>query len=422
VRLTRRRPLWQGIAALLCSMASAHAADSELDALALESAPETPAATSGTKVSLEAAVGRARLRGAAGGERETLSRLSADLVLSRRIDKNWRFVLSDRLDHVDPDSGADTINSLRELYAGWQDDAGTWAVEAGRINLRQGPALGFNPTDFFRDQTLRVSTTVNPMLVRDYRLGSVMVRMQRLWADGSLALALSPKLADAPSSRGFSADLGSTNHRDRALLSLGTRWSARSSTLLHVLADSSSRWQLGASGSSLLGDAVVAYGEATTGREPRLLDRAIGRTENVSGTRAVGGLTYTTPFKLSISAELGYNSLALSRSQWDAIATSQPALLGAYLYTADRLQDQAARRSVLVYAKQTDAFTRGLDLTALTRVNTADRSRMVWLEARYRFPQVDVALQWLRYSGKARSEFATTPYKDSVQALATVYF
>ena len=40
-------------------------------------------------------------------------------------------------------------NDFREGYAGWEPFGQTY-LEAGRINVRNGIALGFNPTDFFK--------------------------------------------------------------------------------------------------------------------------------------------------------------------------------------------------------------------------------------------------------------------------------
>lgn len=410
--------------ALLAAAPSAGAADPDpdADALALQTAPESKAEPAGgLKLSLEAALGQAKLRSAGGSQ--TLRRASVDLVYTTRFDKQWRFTLSDRLDSLHPNDGEATVNSLRELYVGWQDPGANWLVEFGRVNLRQGPGLGFNPTDFFRDGALRVSTTVNPLLVREYRLGSVMLRGQRLWSDGSLAVSYSPKLSDHASAQGWSADLGATNARDRGLVSLGTQWSSSTSSQLHVYAEQGGRPQLGASISSLLGEATVAFAEWSWSRERRLLDRAIGAaTPSVGGHRVAAGLTYTTASKLSITGEFEHSDFAMSSGQRDSLAAAQPAVLGAYLFEAQRRQDLAARNAYLIYAKQTDAFWRNFDITALMRINGDDHSTLAWLELRYHWNSVDLSLQALQYRGRTGSEFGSSPYTRTLQALATYYF
>ena len=101
------------------------------------------------------------------------------------------------------EAGADaTVNSLRAAYLSWQPEAGNTIFELGRVNLRYGPGYGCNPTDFFRDGSLRTRTTANPFALRENRLGNVMFRAQRLWTGGSLSEAYSPKSADRPSADG----------------------------------------------------------------------------------------------------------------------------------------------------------------------------------------------------------------------------
>lgn len=419
-----RLPLYLSLALVLtlaAPLSPAHAAPgNDDDALALQSGPEDKLATAGgLKLSLEGAVGRAEFRGQGS---ESLRRGSVDLYYASRLSDQWRFTVSDRMDALHPKDGEATVNSLRELYVGWQNDAASWIVEAGRINLRQGPALGYNPTDFFRDNALRVSTTVNPLLVREYRLGSFMLRAQKLWSEGSLSLSLSPKLENTASADGWNADLGATNARNRALVSLSTQWSQSTSTQLHLYEEQGGQPVLGAGVSSLLGSATVAFAEWTWSREPTLSDRARGSASRTAGQRLATGLTYTTASKLALTAEYEYNGFALTAGDRDALAARQPFLLGAYLFEAARRQDLAARSALMLYAKQTDVFTRNLDLTALLRANTNDHSTLAWLELRYHWSQFDLSLQALQYRGRDLTEYGASPYRRTVQALVTWYF
>jgi hypothetical protein len=413
-----------GLSALLglAAASSGFAADAEADALALPGvAPDDakPEANQPLKLSLEAAVGQGTRRFVPGDE--TLKRLSLDLVYSTRLGSSWRAVLSNRLDALDPREGDSVVNSLREAYVGWQEPSAQWVVEAGRINPRSGPAFGYNPTDFFRDGSLRVATTVDPLLVREYRMGSVMLRAQRLWSEGSLSLAVSPKLADRPSAEGFSLDLGATNNRSRALLTLSAQASAQTSFQLHAYAEDGKRGQLGASVSSLFGDATVAFAEAAVGRDVALLDRVQGRDRLRTEARAAAGLTYTTANKLSIIGELEYNGFAADASQWQAAAAAGPVVRGAYLREADRSQDLAARSALMLYAKQTSAIWRDLDLTAMMRRNWIDHSTLTWVEARYHLGNWDLSAQALQYRGRGPTEFGLTPYRRTWQLLLTYY-
>lgn len=398
---------------------------SDLDALDLKGAPEEAAggAVTPTRLFVEGALGAISQRHGAGDRSQR--RGSIDLVHSARLGSTWRIVLSDRIDVVSPvEPGAPhTINSLREAYAGWATDGGAGVVEFGRINLRNGPAYGYNPTDFFRDGALRVTTSTNPFTLRENRLGTVMLRGQLLWHGGSASLALAPKLANHASAKSFDLDLGATNNRHRALLTLSQQWSERINSQFLLYKDDGLEVQPGANLTWLLSDAAVAHVEWSYAKGPSLADAAwqTGRV-NRSGTRLSAGLTYTTPSKLSLTLEGQANSLALSSVDWNRALTSNPGLLGLYLTEAARRQDLASRRAVLVYATQRDLGMKNLELTALLRGNLDDHSRMIWFELRYHWTQLDLALQWQVNSGRAGSEYALIPQRQVIQLVGTYHF
>lgn len=400
-------------------------APSETDALDLKSAPEEVAAStpSSTRFFIEGAVGRISQR--YGAADQNLGRGSIDLVYTARLGAGWRAVLSNRIDVVSPvDAGAShTTNSLREAYASWASDGGASVVEFGRINLRNGPAYGYNPTDFFRDGALRVATSANPFALRDNRLGTVMLRGQVLWQGGSVSLALAPKVANRSSDASFSLDLGATNNRSRALLTLSQQWSDRISGQLLFYKDDRLDVQPAANLTWLVSDAVVAHAEWAYAKGPSLADVAwqTGRS-NQTGSRMAAGLTYTTASKLSLTVEGQSNELALRNVDWNRALAANPSLLGLYLTEADRRQDLASRRAVLIYATQRDLGVKNLDLTALIRSNLDDQSRMVWLELRYHWSDVDLALQWHVNSGRTGSEYALLAERRVVQVVGTYHF
>ena len=410
------------LASLLTALAAgpALAATDDTDALALEAAPAAPAASTSKPLRVfgEVAVGRIDQRG--GQPALDSRRASLDLVGSLSLAPGWRAVLSNRLDHILPDDSGkgDTINSLREAYVSWQQDGGGLIVEFGRINLRQGPAYGYNPTDYFRTGAVRAATTADPFALRENRLGTVMLRAQRLWAGDALTLALAPKLADAPSNEGSSLDLGATNDRQRALLAWSHKFSDKFSGQLSAYTEQGGWAQLGASATGLLGEATVAHVEWSSGRTlPLLGTPLVKRRQHVST-----GLTHTLANGLSLTAEYEYNGSAPSQAEWDAAGRAGPLPLLGYLQAAQTRQDNGARQAWLLYASQKDAGIKKLDITALVRLNASDSSRLFWAEARYHLGSADISLQWLSTHGSALSEFGVLPYRRQVQVLGTWYF
>ena len=415
-----RLTAWATLAAAGLACLPAQAAD-DSDALALEAAPAAPAASAAKPLRVfgEVAVGRIDQRGGQPGLDSR--RLSLDLVGSAALAPGWRGVLSNRLDHILPDDSGkgDTINSLREAYVSWQQDGGGLIVEFGRINLRQGPAYGYNPTDYFRSGAIRAATTADPFALRENRLGTVMLRAQRLWAGDALTLALAPKLADGPSNQGASLDLGATNDRQRALLAWSHKFSDKFSSQLSAYTEQGGWPQLGASATGLLGEATVAHVELSSGRTLPLLGQplVVRRREHVST-----GLTHTLANGLSMTVEYEYNGSAPSQAEWNAASAGGPLPLLAYLQAAQVRQDNGGRQAWLLYASLKDAGFKRLDITALLRLNPSDNSRLAWAEARYHLGQADISLQWLSTHGSALSEFGVLPYRRQVQVLGTWYF
>lgn len=397
--------------------------DAEVDALSLESAPELATdAPRDTKLFIEGAIGYASQRYLP--ERRDIGRVSLDLSYSARLATSLRAVVSERLDHFSlGELGTDaTVNSLREAYVSWQPEGGSSVMELGRINLRYGPGYGYNPTDFFRDGSLRVVTTADPLARRENRLGSVMLRAQRLWADGSLSVAYSPKLADRPESDGWSLDLGSTNNRGRTLIALGTQFSQTVSSQVLVYKEDGLSSALGTNLTALLSDAAVAHLEWSRSSEPDLLSRAqVLSGPSVTRNRFVGGMTYTTLGKLSITAEYLYNGFGLHQSDWAALGASPAAQL-AYLREALRRQELAPRQAYLIYITQKSFGLKALDLTAYLRLNPGDDSRLAWVELRHHWPRFDLTLQLQQNIGNPASEFGVVPDSRVIQVLGSYYF
>lgn len=422
----KRFPSRWALAVCLAAALSPVSAADDSDALALEAEPETdakPRSEPALRLYIEGAVGRIAQR--YGLPDVEVRRLSLDLNWSTRLSDRWRFAISDRLDEIHPTDGAtpSTLNSLREAFFSWQDEGGQDIAEFGRINLRTGPAYGFNPTDYFRDDALRAITTADPFSLRENRLGTVVARYQRLWAGGGFSLALAPKLADAPSNGSFSLDLGATNNRDRGVATWSAQFSDKLSGQLLAYADQDRGMQLGGSVTALLSTSLVGHLEVSRGRDDDLFSAEVrGVLRQTTRNRLAAGATYTTATRLALTAEYEYNGFAPDQASWDAnLAAGLPAY-GNYLQAAQARQDIASRSAWMLYATQKSAFWKSLDLTAFLRLNAEDNSRTGWLEMRYHWPHADAALQWQTNTGKPSSEYGLVPYRQLVQLLGSWYF
>lgn len=407
--------------ALLCLTAAARAQrDPDADALSLaDRAPVAAAPARGWQMALEAAPGQSLPR--AGGPAQDQRRLSLDFQFDQRIGADWRALLSNQLDLRWRPAGRDTVDTLREAYLSWQPRPQR-LFDLGRINVRNGVAIGYNPTDYFRRGATRSVISIDPDSLKKNRLGSVMLRGQTLWDGGSLTALYSPRLAARASDAPFNFDLGATNQRHRVLFALGAPLSDEIRPQWLLYGEQGRAPQLGMNLTYLLSDAAVAHVEWSGGRGPTLLSQAL-RDGGASAFHSslASGVTYTTSNKISLSAELEFNGAAPDRAGWDALARS-PAAYGQYRLWAQDNLEPPTRHALFFHALWQDALFTHLDLRAMSRRNGEDRSRLSWLEARYHWDRADLALQWQVHSGRAGSEFGAAPQRRVAQALLRYFF
>ena len=401
----------------------APAADDEAAALSLAGQTAETAETSRDwRVFSEAAIRQSTRQGV--GAPQHGARLSIDARYDARFAPGWRAVVADRLDmnRLGDIAGNGNINTLKEAYLSWQV-AQEQIADLGRINARQGVAMGYNPTDYFRAGALRSIASIDPASLRENRLGSAMLRGQTLWTTGSLTALYSPKLADRPNSGAYNLDLGATNQRDRWQVALSQRLSDNINPQWLISGGAGQSPQFGLNLTGLLNDATVAYAEWSGGRAPSLVTQALMRPEDTAfRSRLASGLTYTTASNVSLTLEYEYNGAGLDQTGWNALRRGSPAAYGTYRGFVGNLQDLPTKQAMFLYAMWQDALIKHLDLTAMVRYDAVDNSRMQWLEARYHWTRIDMALQMQLNNGRPGSDFGALPERRIWQVLARYFF
>lgn len=408
---------------LLAATAPALAADEDAAALLLADQTATTAEQSSDwRVYLEAAARESRRLDT--GLAQHGERASLDVRFDQTFAPGWRAVFADRLDlnRIDGVSAGREINTLKEAYLSWQAQPQRIA-DLGRINVRNGVALGYNPTDYFRAGALRSVVSLDPASLRENRLGSAMLRGQSLWNGGSLSALYSPKLADKPSDSAYSPDWGASNQRARWQLALSEKLSDALAPQWLLSGGAGQSPQLGLNLTALPNDATVAYFEWSGGRATSLAAQALGRPDDAAyRSRLATGLTYTTPNNITLTAEYQYNGGALDRDGWDALRRGPPATYGLYRSFVANIQDPPTRRNVFLYALWQDALLKRLDFTAMLRYDAVDHSRLQWLEARYHWARVDIALQTQLNTGPPASNYGAAADRRVWQALLRYFF
>jgi len=339
------------------------------------------------------------------------NRVSLDARGKLRITDSASLHLSDRLS-FDTSDGADGTrlhNDFREGYVGW-DAGGGFRVEAGRINVKNGMAGGYNPTDWFRAGSKVATSSADPSAMRENRLGTLMLRGQTVWDGGSASLAYAPKVAERPDltrrSGDWSPAFARTNHEDRVVGTLG--FDIGDLTLQGSAMWRASGSRFGFNASRDLSDSVVGYVEWSGGWGRNVIDAGEDWGRKVGLIPAVApdvldpgskrrflndlalGFSWSSESKVTINAEYHFHQAGMGGSQWkrwfDRAENADASTLGALWSlrsVAEFEQEPATRHRGFIRVSWNDAFVPKLELSGFTSFSLTDGSGTAQIEANY---------------------------------------
>jgi hypothetical protein len=371
----------------------------------------------------------------------------------------WRLNYSGRLNFRTSNSipfptHENVRNDLRELFVEWQPTDTAW-LELGRVNIRNGVALGFNPTDFFRPRTVIEPLTADPSVLREDRLGVLMLTGQWLWRSGSITVAYAPKVTRPTpiygirTEQSFDPELGQTNTDDRVLVKVSLNLADTfNPELLYYHAGN--RTQIGTNLTTPIGRSTVAYLEwaggvrsdliadafrfgATTGSLPASATRLLPNNVDTGFMNDLSvGVSYATESRITLNLEYHFHQAGLSSADWghwfntSAQRGSVPGVNAALWYLRSYALDQqepTERHAAFVRLDWQDAFVTNLELTALATVNLQDASGFLQATAEYHVSRTwTVAGLVSGTVGGRRSEYGSLPGLASTLLRVSRYF
>ena len=346
------------------------------------------------------------------------------------------------------------INEWREGFVSWEIFDSTY-VDAGRINLKSGAALGYNPTDFFKSRAVVEPVSADPSVLREDRLGTLMLRAQRIWTGGALTVAFAPAIshvspiASDSTLPSIDPSFDRTNASARLLVKGSINVAADFSPELLVYHEGG-RTRFGLNITRGIGQNVVAYAEWTGGAEPSVVDDALayGRDARVLPVGApsvlpddsastfredlsVGG-SFSTKAKLTFNVEYHFHQAGFDKRDWERWFMAGDGATSASLaarelwfirsYALDR-QDPLTRHSLFARADWVDAVVRHLELTGFINIDMYDGSSLVQLTADYfASSKWTVGVQGSVNVGGAGSEFGSLPQRGNLLVKLARYF
>jgi hypothetical protein len=384
-------------------------------------------------------------------------RLFGDARVDWSLSNDLSLVYSGRLnlraeDGLDFPNHEDIRHDFREGYLAWKVDGETF-LDVGRINLKSGVALGFNPTDFFKTRAVVEPLSADPSVLREDRLGTLMLYGQHLWENASLTLAAAPKVTD-PSTVYLNTNLPSFNPMfDRT--NSETRFLAKGSANLFddfspevVVFSDNGHWSYGTNLTRGLGQQIVAYLEWAGGDGIDLADEALQYGKDTGtiplaapsplpsdATRyfqndAAVGFSYTTESKITFNLEYHYHQAGFSDADWTrwfgAGALRNPAVDAELWYIrgyAEEQQEPTARQEAFLRADWIDAFVEDLEITAFINMDLRDNSSFTQVTADYYLSREWTlgALATASFGDK-RSDYGSLPTGGSFLIRVSRYF
>ena len=381
------------------------------------------------------------------------NRTSLDAYDQWSLDKTLSFTFSDSLNLTEADGigfpAEAARNDLREAYFTWEPVTQTF-LEFGRINFKNGIALGFNPTDFFKTRSAVAQASADPSAMRGDRLGTLMLRAQTIWDGGTATFVYAPKLqtprpivGTAPSWIDPSFDQTNTANRFLFAVNLEVGDFSPQALVYHE----SGRTKLGLNLSHPIGQSVIAYGEWTGGNAPDLIAQAIafGKATGTlpaaapvlpptSASRAFQndlavGASWTSEAKVTLNFEYHFHQAGFSSEDWRgwfALGGTNPTLGPELWYVRGYASDQQqpmSRHQIFWRADWQDAFVTDLELSGISFVNLTDGSGMAQISADYYLSNAwTVGLYVGGTFGGRRSEWGSLPGASSAIFQVVRYF
>jgi hypothetical protein len=378
-------------------------------------------------------------------------RLFLDWRQEWRLGPAVRLSLSDRFNlrfenDISFPSQENLINELRELYVGVEPISRSY-LDLGRINLKSGTAQGYNPTDYFKTRAVIEPESLDPTVLRENRLGTVMIRAEHIWEWGSFTGAFAPSLAqrapiythlDLPT---FNPMLGLTNAESRLLLKGSIEFASNfSPEFLFFRGGSESK--VGLNLAENVSPRTVAFLEWSGGRQGTVITEAL-RFGRETGTLPAGaasvlpeqpgdsfmsqvalGVSYATQSRVTFNVEYHFNQAGFTATDWNKwfmvgqAGVNNPRILSALWYIRDYALDQqqpVSQHSLFLRADWVDAFVPKLEIIGFIDTDLHDGSSLVQFGADYYVSDNwTVGALAVAFVGPRRSDYGSQPQAGSV--------
>jgi len=328
---------------------------------------------------------------------------------------------------------------VKDLY--YKTELGSaYFLELGRMNVKEGVARGYNPTDYFRGGSA-LTLSVDPKERKDNRLGAVLVQGTYIAEDYTIKALYAPEISVDESSiwgnkKHFGLKLHETNKQERATLYAGYTglddWSL--SALVHHDDDGI---HLGTN-ISYIYERAIWYMEASVNKRAEQIIEALDTlhatnalmanfsTDTDYQTELSLGLNYTFENSVVGTFEYIYNSAGFDSHDWKTYftlmqtSTKYTPMLGKARGVIANNAQRMSKHTLFAMARKSDALP-NLDWVVMAWVNPVDRSTLLQVGTSYDCEDMVFSADIRSYIGKAQSEYGSMS-NDFEALLSVEYF
>ena len=327
---------------------------------------------------------------------------------------------------------------IKDMYLKTNFDE-KYFFELGRMNVKEGVARGYNPTDYFKGSP-SFTLSNDPKEKKDNRLGTVLIQATAIYDDYTLKALYSPRISIDEGSiwgqkKHFGLQLNESNAEDRATLYVGYTGleDVSLSTLWHYDGDGS---KLGLN-VSYVDERSIWYVEASFGRNKSDMTNILqAQSGSKTFAKVYGskkryraevsmGINYTASNNIVTTFEYIYNDAGFDSRDWkDYFLLSQdnPQYAGTLGMARGLLaskEKMISKHSLFMMARESDVLP-NLDWVSMAWVNPIDKSALLQVGVTYNYADVLFSVDMRSYAGKQKSEYGSM--KNDYEALVSVEY
>ena len=390
---------------------------------------------------------------------------AADLHLKSKLFPRLGLSISDKLyyafEHGRGINDHSLLNDLREIFVSWSVCSNAF-VDIGRINIKGGVAVGYNPTDYFKkDAVSEKLFEQDPAELRENRIGVVAIRGQYLADNYSLSLAYAPELSLSEEAfwqdeNVFGLGLASLNKSRRLLTKFGLNVFDKTKTeFLFYSEDDQS--DIGVNISRGIGNRIIAYLEWSGSHRLDVVSEAAknfdaggpnDEADFVLPTDMKKGFYHQVSVGFSFSEDIDrttyleyhYNQAGLSSSDWDAwfnqgqLASEMlgnPDTIGPAMMRLGQLwsirdgetEEPLSQHELFLRTEWNDSFMDNLDCYGILKIDLVTSGYFFQPKLEYQWSNA----MWLTFTcnfnlGSTRSSYGSLPYFASSKIEFNYYF